>query len=152
MHLFICINKHFCMYLWTCYASNCDGTIQHMWNRSSQFDAWHVKRYVSIQKRLCILYILNKCIQHRIADIINYILTLNINGFTTKTSKNVLLSLIFSLYSYCFGTCSNVAIRPLLAIGLRGMFILWLPGATNNRLQNSNTIEKIRKCVSYKLI
>ena len=45
------------------------------------------------------------------ADITNYMLTLN-TDFTTKTSKILLNSLNFSLYSYWVWSCSTVAIQP----------------------------------------
>ena len=45
------------------------------------------------------------------ADITNYILTLN-TDFTTKTSKILLSSPNFSLYSYCVRSCPTVAIHP----------------------------------------
>ena len=44
------------------------------------------------------------------ADITNCILTLN-TDFTTKTSRILLRSLNFSLYSYCVRPCSTVAIH-----------------------------------------
>ena len=106
MHLFmciyICIHKHFCMktYLWTCmYVMH--QIVMTLYfvvvrNRSHMcaITIWNVtvQKYVSMQKYLYIY--INKCIQHSMADLNNYILTLN-TDFTTKTSKRLLLSLIF---------------------------------------------------------